>query len=125
MGRNKTAGVKPRSDDAKVQLEGVISIIANLMHYTKKCASHCPTLTWSQCCDLARLGFALATSYALNHTREYTHMRSHNHTQAFLELILNKSVSMWIVVIRLCPPTVAEAAQIITPLLCADVQAEL
>jgi hypothetical protein len=45
MGRNKTAGVKPRSDDAKVQLEGVISIIANLMHYTKKCASHCYTLT--------------------------------------------------------------------------------
>jgi hypothetical protein len=40
MGRNKTAGVKHNSDDARAQLEGVISIIANLMHYTKKCASY-------------------------------------------------------------------------------------
>eukprot|EP00892_Ulva_mutabilis_P003222 jgi/Ulvmu1/12900/UM098_0088.1 len=36
MGKNKTAGVKPNSDDARQQLEGVTSVIANLMHYTKR-----------------------------------------------------------------------------------------
>lgn len=38
MGKNKTAGVKPNSDDARQQLEGVTSVIANLMHYTKRYA---------------------------------------------------------------------------------------
>ena len=38
MGRNKTMGVKQNSDDARQQLEGVVSIVANLMHYTKKYA---------------------------------------------------------------------------------------
>lgn len=37
MGRNKTMGVKQHSDDARQQLETVVSIIANLMHYCKKC----------------------------------------------------------------------------------------
>jgi len=37
MGKNKTAGVKPNCDDARLQLEGVTCVIANLMHYTKRC----------------------------------------------------------------------------------------
>lgn len=36
MDRNKTMGVKHNSDDARSQLEGVVSIVANLLHYTKK-----------------------------------------------------------------------------------------
>jgi hypothetical protein len=52
MGRNKTVGVKPTSDDAKQQIEGVVSIIANLLHYTKPCdLAPSSIISFPFCCE--------------------------------------------------------------------------
>jgi hypothetical protein len=64
MGRNKTPGVKPNSEEARGQLEGVISIITNLMHYTKKWA---PTALLS-CC-----GILVTQNVSLRHRLPHEH----------------------------------------------------